>query len=75
MLNGYSVLARLPFGGGGVGPAQDLKLPYAGAISGGLGSGVYAVGDQDGAVFPLDSWTHPQLWFRTDPVGSLNTDD
>jgi prolyl oligopeptidase len=73
-LNGYSSLKRLPFRGDGVGLAQAVKLPYAGTISGGLGSGVYASGDQDGAVFPLDSWTHPALWFRNDPASGKAED-
>jgi prolyl oligopeptidase len=72
-LNGYSALARVPFGES-AGAAQPVKLPYAGTISGGLGSGVYASGDPDGAVFPLDSWTHPPLWFRNDPTAGKVVD-
>jgi prolyl oligopeptidase len=67
-LNGYTNLARLPFTGGATGPAQAVQLPYAGSISGGLGSGVY------GAVFPLTSWTQPELWFRIDPADGKVTD-
>jgi prolyl oligopeptidase len=73
-LNGYSRLARLPFHGGSAGPAQPVALPYAGTISGGLGSGVYASGSAAGAVFPLASWTHPELWFRDDPASGKVVD-
>jgi prolyl oligopeptidase len=73
-LNGYSSLERLPFEGDKTGPAQPVALPYAGTISGGLGSGVYASGDTAGAVFPLDSWTHPELWFRNDPASGAIVD-
>jgi prolyl oligopeptidase len=62
--DGFSRLQR--FGGG---PVQILNLPYSGTIN-----SLVANEAADGAVFTLESWTRPALWFRYDPNSGKSRD-
>ncbi|MBL8112798.1 MAG: S9 family peptidase [Acidobacteria bacterium] len=56
---GISRLARVPYAGG---PAEDVPLPFAGALY-----NLSTEADRDGAIFTLTGWTTPMRSFAAGP--------
>ena len=63
---GISRLLRVPYPDG---PAEEVKLPYQGAIY-----GLVTDERQPGALFRQVGWTHPILWYAYDPKTNAITD-
>jgi prolyl oligopeptidase len=59
---GFSQVSRIP-AGGAPGP---VPLPYPGSVA-----TLAADPAADGAVFSLESWTRPALWYQTGPSGAV----
>ena len=66
-LDSSSQIIRLAISNGVIAAPQVLALPYAGTV-GTLDTNQ----TNDGAVFELESWTRPALWYKYDPeTGSI----